>query len=134
MAKEMWKKIDECPKYQVSTFGNIRKIGNDFNAPITINSYGRCVKTLTVNGKSKTFQVHRLVGKAFIPNPQNKPEINHKDLNPKNNHISNLEWVTTSENISHFIRARAERNKIVTPKEHVKNYDKKYFTFNQSMF
>lgn len=53
------------------------------------------------NGEQKHFSVHRLVGKAFIPNPENKPEINHIDSNPRNNDVSNLEWVTRRENTMH---------------------------------
>lgn len=53
------------------------------------------------NGKQKNISVHRLVGIMFIPNPENKPEINHKDTNKLNNHISNLEWNTKKENIEH---------------------------------
>jgi len=51
--------------------------------------------------KSSTQYVHRLLGLVFIPNPENKPMINHKDGNKLNNHISNLEWVTHSENMAH---------------------------------
>lgn len=60
----------------------------------------KCV-TATINGKQKQFYVHRLVAKAFIPNPNKKPQVNHKDGNTKNNNLSNLEWVTAKENIMH---------------------------------
>lgn len=53
------------------------------------------------NGKRKNLSVHRLVAETFIPNPENKPVVNHKDNNPFNNHVDNLEWVTSSENTLH---------------------------------
>lgn len=58
---------------------------------------------LSSNSKKKWFLVHRLVAQAFIPNPENKKTVNHIDGNKKNNHVSNLEWNTYSENLNHAI-------------------------------
>lgn len=55
--------------------------------------------------KDSTVYVHRLLGFAFIPNPDNKPLINHKDCDKLNNNLENLEWVTHSENMRHAYRA-----------------------------
>lgn len=60
--------------------------------------------TLTVNGKGNTKSVHRLVADAFLPNQDNKPEVNHLDGDKSNNCVSNLEWVTKSENGLHSFR------------------------------
>lgn len=57
--------------------------------------------TLQNSGEKEYWRVHRLVASLFIPNPDNKPEINHIDGNKRNNHFTNLEWVTTRENIIH---------------------------------
>lgn len=56
-------------------------------------------------GKLLSFPVHRLVAKAFLPNPEGLPEVNHKDFNRRNNHVDNLEWVTRSENMRHAFTA-----------------------------
>lgn len=55
-------------------------------------------------GKNKNFSVHRLVAIVFIPNPENKEQINHIDGNKENNHASNLEWVTAKENCTHAFK------------------------------
>jgi len=65
--------------------------------------------TLRNAGRKWNARVHRLVALAFIPNPQNKPEVNHIDHNPFNNHVSNLEWVTPQENIRHQLRNQRAR-------------------------
>ena len=67
--------------------------------PMNMRGYLR-VK-LYKNAKSKTHSIHRLVASAFIPNDQGKDQVNHKDGNKSNNNVSNLEWVTQSENQIH---------------------------------
>lgn len=59
---------------------------------------------LYINGKCKTFMLHRLVANAFIPNPNNLPCVNHIDGNKLNNQLSNLEWVTHKDNMRHAFR------------------------------
>lgn len=56
---------------------------------------------LQKDGEKLSTGIHRLVALTFIPNPENKPEVNHKDGNKLNNHVFNLEWVTTKENVCH---------------------------------
>ena len=58
-------------------------------------------KRITLRVVNRSIFIHRLVAETYIPNPNNKPEINHKDRNPLNNNLSNLEWVTHKENILH---------------------------------
>lgn len=69
----------------------------------TVNRFGYLKLGFKVNGKYKSFLVHRLVAQAFIPNPDNKRTVNHKDGNKKNNDVENLEWMTHKENIHHAI-------------------------------
>lgn len=64
---------------------------------------GYCIITLNHRGKKYTRKIHRLVAEAFIPNPQNLPEVNHKDGDKDHNDDSNLEWMTTGDNIRHAV-------------------------------
>ena len=92
---EEWRTIEEFPSYEVSSFGNIRnkKTPHKF---LSLNKSG--IKRnyysvmFSVGNVQTRRNVHRLVAKAFIPNPDNLPEVNHKDENGLNNRVENLEW------------------------------------------
>lgn len=70
----------------------------------TFHPSGYNFVTLIKNGVRKSYAVHRLVAIAFVPNPLNNPQTNHKDCNKNNNHVDNLEWVTNYENQQHAIK------------------------------
>lgn len=120
---EIWKDIPEYKGlYQASNLGNIRsldrqitQLGNGGNTYFTYIKKGRVlaqstqnggysVVSISVNAKRKICTVHRLVASAFLDNPNNYREVNHKDGNKQNNNIDNLEWIQHSENIKHSYR------------------------------
>ena len=99
MKDEIWKDIENCTNYQVSNYGRIKSKRRKFiKERILVTGPGKNTgkyHTCSIydnNGKHLTPYVHRLVAKHFIPNPENKPEVNHKDRNHSNNHVSNLVW------------------------------------------
>lgn len=101
----MWKKIiynEITTDYSVSDKGEVRKDTTNYLMKLQIQQ-GYSHVTIQINGKAKRFRVHRLVAEAFIPNPDGKPYVNHIDGNRQNNSITNLEWVTPTENTRHAI-------------------------------
>ena len=97
---EIWKKIKGFENYQISNFGNVKSFhfGNEILRKTKMSKDGYISVILTIKGKQKNCFIHRLVAEAFIKNPKKKPCVNHKDENKSNNNVSNLEWVTHSEN------------------------------------
>ena len=87
--------------YQVSNFGRVKSLRRNIIMKSQIDTRGYEILRLYKNKKGKTFTVHRLLAKAFIPNPLNKEQINHKNCNRIDNRLENLEWVTPKENIRH---------------------------------
>jgi hypothetical protein len=111
MEKEIWQIIDDFPSYEVSTFGNIKNIKTEhlMKPQKDIPGY-LSLSLLNNNKKSVRCKVHRLVAKAFIPNPENKLTVNHIDRIRSNNHVSNLEWATmTEQNIHAAVTSKKER-------------------------
>lgn len=98
---ETWKDIEGYENlYQVSNTGRVRSIKNNkvYVLKQYTTIYGYMKTILWKNNKMKNFPTHRLVAKAFIPNPNNYPIINHKDENKTNNCVDNLEWCTPKYN------------------------------------
>lgn len=110
--KEIWKSIPKYEgRYEVSNLGRIRTIRFGRISVMRPHIHkGYCNLNVTdVNGVRKNMRVHRLVALAFIPNPENKPFINHKDCNRANNRIENLEWCNMSENVRHGYKYNENR-------------------------
>ena len=116
---EIWKPIEENPVYLVSNYGRVKtidhpvwcKVNNSYSirkgrfcTPSNKNSKKYWRVGVQINNKQKHLAIHRLVAKAFIPNPYNLPQINHIDGNKNNNHVSNLEWCDNSYNQLHALK------------------------------
>lgn len=119
MEKEIWKPCPEYERhYEISNFGNLRSkrvfIPNDsiFGElkgtwkkqqlkNQTTNRYGYKTSKLCKEGHCRRLTIHRLVAKAFLPNPENRRQVNHIDGDKTNNRLDNLEWASHSENIRH---------------------------------
>lgn len=98
---EIWKDVVGYEKlYQVSNLGRVKNANDKILKGGYLNKRYLAVG-LTKNGLLKTMTIHRLVAIAFIPNPENKLQVNHKDGVKKNNNANNLEWNTHSENTFH---------------------------------
>lgn len=106
---EIWQSIPGFEEFWVSNMGNVKSI----NGPLRpmMHRKGYLTVDYTKRGKRKGMMVHRLVALAFIPNPENKPQVNHKNGFKADNRADNLEWCTGSENALHSFRIGLQSNK-----------------------
>lgn len=101
MKTEIWKDIEWYGwLYQISNFGNVKSIRYNRTR---ILKYSKPHWYAQVKLPKQSFKIHRLVAQAFIPNPDNKPYVNHKNWIRNDNRVENLEWCTASENLYHSI-------------------------------
>lgn len=98
---EIWKDIKDYEgMYQISNMGNVRSLMTKKNLKPEIANGGYLRVNLYKDGKGKKFRVHRLVAEAFIPNPDNKPTVDHINTIVSDNRVSNLRWFTYKEQIT----------------------------------
>ena len=110
----MLKIINE--RYTIDEYGNVYDCKKQRYLKHLDNGFGYKYVMIVKDGKYRQYKVHRLVAEAYIPNPQNKPFVNHKDCNRSNNCFTNLEWCTQKENINYSQKVNSsfnERNKEV---------------------
>lgn len=115
-----WKKLERNNNYSINENGEVR---NDVTGAIKKPYLNKSNWYLTVdlysNNKSVKVTIHRLLAETFLPNPDNKPCVDHKDGNRQNNSLSNLRWATFSDNNSRFetVGVRSEKIKVTHYKE-----------------
>ena len=119
---EDWKPIKDFEVYLVSNLGNVYSTKSKKKMHLHKMKNGYMHINLSKNNKKHSFYVHRLVANAFIPNPKNLPQVNHKDENKENNCVSNLEWCsnqynqnygTLSQRKSENLKAKCNGNEVL---------------------
>ena len=111
MNEEVWKQIVGFPNYYVSDMGRIKNADGHILKPY-VNHKGYLKVGLMKNGTDFKKRVHRLVAEAFIPNKDNLPEVNHINLDKRDNRVCNLEWASAEQNRQHYYIIRKYRKAI----------------------
>lgn len=128
--EEQWKDIAGYEgRYRISSLGRVysvprvvmrkhkgKLVAQPWKGGVLVWTEGRARKNIYIilplrkEGKSKSFYIHRLVAETFLPNPDNLREVNHKDLDKSNNHVDNLEWVSSATNKRHAVNSGVNFN------------------------
>ncbi len=112
--QEIWKDIKGYEGlYQVSNLGKVKNVKLGKIIKVRCNEQNYLKLDLHKNGAKKAYKVHRLVAEAFIPNPNNYPQINHKDEKKQNNEVTNLEWCTPKYNANYGKRNNKISKKVI---------------------
>ena len=131
--------------YEVSNKGNVRNVRRNTLLKLSKTNYGYIQVHLYKNGIRTGLRVHRLVAQAFIPNPDNLPEVNHLDEDKTNNRVDNLEWCTAKYNVNYGHRTENAINTRVkngyadpdfigfglNEKDYIKQYSRIYYERNR---
>lgn len=105
-------------RYQITSWGRVYNVDSEHFLTPEVHDKGYLrVDLCKPSGRRKHVKVHRLVASAFVPNPEGKPQVNHKDGNNQNNSFTNLEWVTDEENKLHRMKMLYWKAEGVTPHE-----------------
>ena len=130
--------------YQISNYGRLKSFprkGTGKEIKILrpkLKKNGYLEISLRKKGVRKSYSIHRLVAEAFIPNPENKPHVNHKDGNKFDNYFENLEWVTQLENMEHakntgLIKSGVENPNAKLTEEQVHQIRENYIPFDKEL-
>jgi hypothetical protein len=135
---EIWKDVSGYEGlYQVSNLGNVKSLDRMEKLKngairkrqgrylsLKVDKYGYLIAVLTKNARHKDFKVHRLVAAAFIGNPNDYDQVNHKDENKKNNVVTNLEWCNAKYNTNYGTRNQRLTGRLYTAETRKKISDK----------
>lgn len=101
LASEQWKTVTHFPDFEVSKLGRVRRIGSAKTMKLSVIQHGYRTVGLIRGAVKNRIVVHLVVAQAFLPNPNRKSHVNHRDGKKQNNRLSNLEWTTVKENNEH---------------------------------